>query len=277
MKNLLWVGVGLLMFASCTVSAGDPATRSPVGLPLAGQTALDFLQTAEVVGKPENFDSVAITDPIRVALSDGARTLRAVFKDEDTLYPDFRYGDGREVERARDSYKHEIAAFELDRLLGLEIVPPCVERELFSRTGSLCLWVEDSMTEADRREQGIEPPDPKKWTAAMLEVFLFQQLIEDLDFSNIRNLIVDEDFRIYKIDSSMAFHPDPELIRELNATRLSRRLLTAIKALDRTQVDSRLGPWLTKTQRKSLWARRSEILKRAEKLVAAKGEDAVLY
>ncbi len=109
----------------------------------------------------------------------------------------------------------------------------------------------------------------------MLEVFLFQQLIEDLDFSNIRNLIVDENFRIYKIDSSMAFHADPELIRELNATRFSHRLLNAIKALDRTQIDSRLGPWLTKTQRKSLWARRNEILKRAEKLIAAKGEDAV--
>ena len=258
--------------------AGETTTQTTVvGLPLTGQEAVEFLSVAKVVGEPENFDSVAITDPLRVRLTDGTQTLRAIFKDENTLYPNFRYGDGREVERAMDSYKHEIAAFELDLMLGLDLVPPCVERKMYSRKGSLCLWVEGSKTEAERREKGLEPPDAQRWKNDMLEARLFQQLIADLDFSNIRNLIMDWDFRIYKIDSSMAFYADSGLIKELDANRFSRRFLNALESLDRDQMDEKLKPWLYKVQRKDLWARRDRILKRAKKLVAEHGEDKMLY
>ena len=268
----------LLLIAIGGVAAEDTSVEKVVGgMPLTGQEAVEFLRVAKVVGEPENFDSVAITDPLRVRMTDGTQTLRAIFKDENTLYPNFRYGDGREVERAMDSYKHEIAAFELDLMLGLDLVPPCVERKMYSRKGSLCLWVEGSMTEAERREKGLEPPDVQRWKNDMLEARLFQQLIADLDFSNIRNLIVDEDFRIHKIDSSMAFYTDPRLIEELNADRFSRRFVKALELLDRGQMDEKLKPWLYKVQRKDLWARRDRILKRAEKLIAKHGEAEILY
>ena len=94
---------------------------------------------------------------MRVSLTDGSRTFRAIFKHEETRYPEFRFSDGREVEHARDSYRHEIAAYELDRMLGLDIVPPCVGRKIGSKMGALCFWVEGSMTEAERRERGLEP------------------------------------------------------------------------------------------------------------------------
>ncbi len=276
--KLSFVVWALVLVATGGVVAQDVSPDEPtVGLPLIGQEAVEFLRSAEVVGEPESFDTVAITDPLRVRLSDGTQTLRAVFKDEDTLYPNFRYGDGREVARAKDSYKHEIAAFELDFLMGLNLVPPCVERKMFSRTGSLCLWVEGAITEADRRKQGLEPPDPDKYKKDIREARLFQQLIADLDFSNIRNLIIDEDFRVHKIDSSMAFYTDNKLIEELNTNTFSRRFLKALESLDRDEMYLKLKPWLIKVQSKDLWARRDRILKRAEKLIAKHGEDKVLY
>lgn len=277
--RILFVVSLSLVFLVGAVSAGETTSEeTAVGLPLTGQKAVDFLRTAEVTSKPEDFDDLAITSPRRMELSDGSRTLRAIFKDENTMHRGtFRYGDGREVPMVTDSYKHEIAAFELDLMLDLGIVAPCVERKLYKRKGSLCLWVEDTITEADRKEQDIEPPDRRLWNEQMYAVRLFQQLISDQDFSNIRNIVIDGNFKVYKIDSSMAFYSESRLIDQLNAPTYSRRFLTALKALDREQVEERLKPWLLKQQIKSLWARRDKILERADKLVAEHGESAVLY
>ena len=252
-----------------------PAVAPVTGLLLRGEAAVAFLNGAEVVGKPEGFDALAITEPVRVTLSDGEHTLRAIFKDEETLYPRFRFGDGREADKVHDSYKHEIAAYELDQMLALDLVPACVERTLFSRRGALCLWVENAMTEADRRDGELEPPDRETWDRRMALVRAYQQLIADQDYSNIRNVLVDDDFRIYKVDSSMAFPADRRLLDEDRLTRLPRSFLEALEGLDRAHVDDRLGPWLTKAEVKALWARRDRILDLARERAAEAGEASV--
>jgi hypothetical protein len=254
---------------------GEPS--SVVGVPLRGEEAVAFLTDAEVVGAPESFDEAAITGPVRVNLSDGSRTFRAVFKHEETRYPEFRFSDGREVEQARDSYRHEIAAYQLNRMLGLDIVPPCVERKIDSKMGSLCFWVEGSMTEAERREQGLQPSDYAMYKGQLREIELFQQFIADLDYSDLRNLVVDENLRIHKVDSSMAFDPDPDLLTGLYSSRLSRRLIRALEALDKKEMNEMLKPWLHKDQLGDLWERRKRILKRAKQLIADYGEERTLY
>ena len=270
--------VSLLLSIGAAAAGEITAQKTGVGLLLTGQEAVEFLQTAEVSSKPEDFDDLAITSPRRLELTRGDLTLRAIFKDENTLHRGtFRYGDGREVPMVTDSYKHEIAAFELDLMLGLDIVAPCVERKLFNRKGSLCLWVEGSKTMAERNEPGFEPPDRLRWLEQLSTIRLFQQLISDQDFSNIRNIIFDSEYRLYKIDSSMAFYPESRLIDQLNPPRYSRQFLTALESLDRDQLEERLGSWLIKAQRKCLWARRDRILERAKKLVAEHGEDKMLY
>ncbi len=269
---LLSVAVGL-------TTAGETNTEETVvGLPLTGQEAVDFLLTAKVTSKPEDFDDLAITSPRRMELSDGATTLRVIFKDENTLHRGtFKFGDGREVPMVKDSYLHEIAAYDLAVALELDFVPPCVERKLFSRKGSVCLWVEDAMTLAEWKEEGLDPPDRKAWIQQMYAVRLFQQLIADEDFSNIRNILVDADFRIYKVDSSLAFYPDSKLIKQLQPPIYSREFLTALEALDRDCFSELLSPWLTKAQIKSQWDRRGRILDRAHEMVKEHGEDKVLY
>ena len=277
-KLLFAVSLFLLLSIGPAVAGETPDDKIVVGLPLTGPEAVAFLQTAEVVSKPEDFDDLAITSPRRLELSDGDRTLRVIFKDENTLHRGvFRYGDGREVPFVKDSYLHEIAAYELALMLGLEMVPACVERKLFSRKGSLCLWVEEAITEAERKERAIEPPDRNLFNQQMYDLRFFQQLIADQDFSNIRNILVDRDFRVYKVDSSMAFHPENALIDQLNSPVYSRRLLTALESLDRAQLEERLKPSLIKAEIRSLWGRRERILERAQQLIAEHGEDKILY
>jgi hypothetical protein len=162
-------------------------------------------------------------------------------------------------------------------LLGLDIVPPCVERKIDSKTGSLCFWVEGSMSEAERRHRGLRSSDPEKYKGQLREIELFQQLIADLDYSDLRNLIVDEKLHIHKVDSSMAFDSDRELLTGLFSSQLSRRLIEALEALDRATLNEALEPWLAKDQRNALWERRNRILKHADQLVDEYGEDEILY
>jgi len=275
MNHLVRVALCAVFLVAGAGSAGEP--DAVVGVPLRGEEAVAFLTEAEVVGDPESFDETAITGPVRVSLTDGSRTFRAVFKHEETVYPEFRFSDGREVNNARDSFRHEIAAYQLDQMLGLDIVPPCVERKIRSKTGSLCFWVEGSMTEAERRERGLQPSNPKQYKGQLREIELFEQLIADLDYSDLRNLIVDENLRIHKVDSSMAFDPDTELLTKLYSSRLSRRLIEGIEALDKRTLNEQLKPWLHKDQLSGIWDRRKRILKRAQQLIDDYGEERTLY
>jgi hypothetical protein len=256
---------------------GAPSTeREVTGLPLTGDEAVEFLQTAKVLGRPEKFDSVAITDPLRVTLTDGTRTLRAIFKDEDTNHMVFHFADGKVLTGVKDSYRHEIAAYELDVLLGLGIVPPCVKRPIRRDTGSLCLWVENAMTEAVRQRKKIRPPDLDDWNGQMFTIRLFHQLTWDPDYNNISNTLVDANFKLYKVDSSMAFRTDPKLRNEKALTRFSKSVLASLEALERSEVEARLGPWLNRKQLDALWARRARLLELAREQIALRGEVAVL-
>ncbi|MGD8439610.1 MAG: hypothetical protein PVG53_03675 [Holophagae bacterium] len=277
MNNLVKVLLVVLLSVASVGADELDVVGSVVGVPLTGDEAVEFLTHAEVVGEAERFDEQAITGPVRVTLSDGRRTYRAIFKQEDTRYDEFSFSDGRVVTKARDSYRHEIAAYELSRLLGLDIVPPCVERTIDSTKGSLCFWVEGSMTEAERRHRGLQSSNPEKYKDQLHEIELFQQLIADLDYSDLRNLVVDQNLKIHKVDSSMAFDPDPHLLTGLDSSRVSRRLFEGLKGLDKTKMEETLEPWLHKDELSGVWRRRAKILKRVDRLIKDYGEGETLY
>ena len=126
--------------------------EEPYGLPLSGEEAEAFLRTAEVVDKKGL--GIGITGSERLTLSDGTRTHRAVWKTIDEFKRGLtRLEGGGVIVDFADSWKFEVASYEVDKLLGLSLVPPTVERTLNRTTGSLQLWVEGAMTEADRKQK----------------------------------------------------------------------------------------------------------------------------
>jgi len=266
-----------LVLAPMPVPHNAGAEEPGSALPLVGEEAERFLKTAKVL-ELKNFKTKGVTLPRKATLSDGQRTLHAVFKDVDIYKPKENLQGGEVVFHFRDSYRHEIAAYELDKLLGLAIVPPCVRRRIGGATGSLCLWVEGTMTEWERLGQGnLPPPDTEDWDRQMMTIRLFLQLINDIDFKNVANLLVDENFKIYKIDSSRAFLATRELRDEAELTRFSRSVLDALRSLTDDDVQATLKGLLIKDQMKGLMARRDRILELADERVAALGQDAVLY
>jgi hypothetical protein len=267
----------LIVVLAAFLQATSAAPPEPSGLALTGEEAENFLRNAEVV-EIEEFETKGITEPRRAILNDGTIEARAVFKDVDEFHNTETLTSGRTVARLKDSYRHEIAAYEVDKLLGLDIVPPCVERKIKGDRGSLCMWVEGAMTEWTRsREEFIQPPDIHAFNDQVHTIKLFMQLLWDTDYNNISNILIDKQWKLYKVDSSRTFRNDRDLRREEGLSRFSRSFVEALEKLDPEQARERLSPWLDKAQIKGFLARRDAILKLVDKRVAKQGEAAVLY
>jgi len=256
--------------------APDGADPSPAGLALSADEAEAFLRAARVVSREEIGSGT--TRPERLTLSDGTRTLRAAWKTVDER----RMGLAR-MERGgyefdfRDSWKHEVAAYELSRLLGLDFVPPTVERGIDGRRGSVQMWVEQAVTEKERQRRGMAPDHLPRWNNQMHCVRLFHQLIYNTDFQNIENILVDPAFRVYVIDSSRAFRIQQDLLAPDDLVCFSRGILERLRRLDRETLEERLGRWLDGRQLEALLARRDRIQAVVDARIAEGGPGKVLF
>jgi hypothetical protein len=256
-------------------AAAAPAAAPQGGLALRGAEAEAFLRTAKVVKRKALGKGITGSD--QLTLSDGTATHRAVWKTIDesrrgiTTYP----GVGAIVD-AEDSYRFEIAAYELDKLLGFDLVPPTVERAISGRRGALQMWIEGAMTEGERKRRGLKPPDLEGWNAQIYRLRLFHQLTFDWDAQNIENTLFDTSFRVYGVDFSRSFAGYTQVRREQLLERFSRRDLEAIRGLDEPKLREAIGKWVSVPQIRALLKRRDQILSIAAARVAEKGEAAVL-
>ena len=132
------------------------------------------------------------------------------------------------------------------------------------------------MTEAERLRSRIPPPDEDDWVRQMQAIRLFYGLINNTDYKNVSNLVIDRDFRISTIDLSRAFGVKKELVWGDRLGQVSRPVLERLEALDRDSLEQRLGPWLTRLQIKTLLKRRDLVIERIDSLIELRGEDAVI-
>ena len=176
----------------------------------------------------------------------------------------------------RDTWKTEIPAYELDKLLGLNMVPAAVPRTFDNREGALIAWVDLGMSEADRLKKQLIPPNPGAWSQNMAKVQLFDNLIYNID-RHSNNIYITTNWDVILIDHSRSFRPFNELRTESELRRFSKSLLAALETLDRATLDKRMSKYLEGPQIEALLKRRDAILARARRLVAEQGEAAVLF
>ena len=187
-----------------------------------------------------------------------------------------RLPNGRTVMYLRDSYKSQIAAYRLSRLLGMQNVPPTVDRVSGAASGSAQLWIEDAMTEDIRQSEKVELRDHNLWNQSLADMRVFDNLINNID-RNQGNMLVDSFGNLWLIDHTRAFGQDRVLPLPEMITRCSNRMLDAIRSLDEQTVRRDLAPYLTRVEIDALWRRRAQVLDRIEQNIATVGKGFVLF
>ncbi len=168
----------------------------------------------------------------------------------------------------RDCYRYNIAAYRLDRMLGLNMVPVSVERTVEHKKSAVTWWVDDVwMIERERVKKQIQPPAPRAWAIQSYRRRIFNELVYNTDF-NQGNLLITHDWKMWLIDFTRAFWPVKDLFNPDNLWQPDQPLLERLRALTAEQVDDRLGCCLTRPERHALLVRRDLILQHYEREAA---------
>ena len=100
-----------------------------------------------------------------------------------------------------ESYKSEIAAYELDKFLGMHVVPPAVEREVDRDRGAAIMWLEGIRSV---KQAGGKVPSGPQWGKAARRMLMFDNLIGNPD-RNAGNILIGSPGEFILIDHSRAF------------------------------------------------------------------------
>ena len=262
----LSVATLILAFSVGAVVAAPQATEEAVSARLwLGRAAEieEFLNTAEVV-RTEDL-SVGVTKPMRCYFAPGGLIESMTFK---KIKPG-RHGGFWE------SYKADIAAYELDKLLGLEMIPPTVEKRVDGSLGAAVMWTAPTKS---FKEMGGPPTPPAgqtvPWYKQIARAKMFDNLINNKD-PNLGNWLVDPAWNLILIDHTRAFVSGKKMVHEMN--RIDKELWERMMALDEETLKSTLEHWIGGGQIKNLLERRDQMKKEIEKMVAKRGEQAVFF
>ncbi len=258
----------LLIFAfACAAQAQEPN--------LSEQQMRDFLLNAKVIKHKQT--SKGVTSPYRLTLTDGTITHDAAFQSIDESKPRMEFGNGKFEINFVDSYRYDIAAYELAKILGIgDMMPVTVERRWQEKTGALSWWIPTMMDEEKRLRENIQPPDPEAWNRQMHKMRVFTQLVYDTD-RNLGNVLITPEWQLYMIDFTRAFRLYSDLLSPKNISNCDRKLLQSLRDLKAEEVTAKAGRYLRKPEIKAVMQRRDKLVTLVEKLVAEKGESEVLY
>jgi hypothetical protein len=168
------------------------------------------------------------------------------------------------------SFKADLAAYELDKLLKMDMVPPTVDRQLEGNVGSAQQWVEDVR---DLKSAPMPPESARAvWEKQQARMMMFDNLIGNRGRDSA-NVLVDAAWNFILIDHARAFRPDPELRHRVSP--VDAELWEKMQGLTRAQLDARLGAWLDENEIAGIINRRERMKAEIDRLVAERGAAAV--
>jgi hypothetical protein len=219
-----------------------------------------YLETAPIQ-KIEDVGT-GVTHPQRAFFAPGGLAASAIVKH---LSPGIRMGFW-------ESYKSEIAAYRLDRVLGLNMVPVTVERRVGSDLASVGIWLEGC-----RLLKGVDQascPNPDEWARQVCRQRVFDNLVANID-RNSGNILIDDEWHLILIDHSRAFASN-KMPFEKEMGRIDKEFFGKLKTLDEETLMAALKQWVpSKGTVRAILKRRDKIVADFEKLAQEKGEAAV--
>ena len=239
----------------------------------------EFLKTAKIVNQDQPLsEREAVTEPWRLTLEKDGIT---------------KHGWWKNVEGRRKGYlegwRYEIAAYRLDKLVGLNMVPPTVEKNFQGDKGSCQLEVRYKMMYRQKVKDKIDIPSEKVrgYNRATYLQRAFDNLIANED-RNMGDILLTEDWHLILIDHSRSFRTSKKFIKNLIFTKkhksgpklmkmLPRIFVEKLKVLTFELIKNAVGEYLTEKEINAVLARRDLILKEINRLIKEYGENKVLY
>jgi hypothetical protein len=263
--------VAATLFVATSSFAGQGKATVPSLSPADMET---FLLKARITNKRDA--GAGVTGSLRVTLSDGTLTHDAHVQSVDIAKPVFEAGQHTEL-NFKDTYRFNIAAYRLARLLEIDTVPMSVERNVDGKSAAITWWVDDvQMSEKDRLSKQTMGPNPLRTSNQIQLMHIWDELIQNRD-RNMGNILWTSDWTMWMIDHTRAFRLGKELLKPGDLTRCDRSLLTRLKALTDESIEKAVGDSLMKGERQAVLERRDRIVKIIEDRAAKLGEGAVLF
>jgi hypothetical protein len=193
-----------------------------------------------------------------------------------------------------EGWQYEIAAYRLDKLLGLNMIPPTVEREFNGQRGALSYWAKTEYSLLKIEEQKIEFPEAARPQVDRMKYLTraWDCLVGNEDRTQ-QNVLYTKDWRTILIDHSRAFRSTSEFTdrlmfgkngikafadgRPILFRRLPRSFVEKIKALDFRSIKEAVGPYLTDKEINAVLKRRRLLLAEIAEMIKETGETKVLY
>jgi hypothetical protein len=251
----------LILSAAAVLMAAAAYSGDSSGMTLAQKE--HFLLTASVSAGV--YAGKGITHSEKVTLTDGLFTHAAHVQTIDVYMPLFKGKDGSREQDFKDSWKFNVAAYRLAKLIGLtDMVPVCVSRVVDGKPSAVDWWVDDVlMDEKERVQKNIQPPDAARWRGQMDTIRVFDQLIYNMDRSE-ENLLITTNWDVWMIDHSRTFRKWTSLRNPAAITHCRPGLLLGLKNLRREDVMRELSPLITDEEINGLMARRDLIVAKLE-------------
>jgi hypothetical protein len=259
------------------VTIAGAEAPAPAARPTTDAERERFLLEAEVVKKKGAPGGV--TGSYRATLRLGDFQHDAHIQPYDEYRSQMPLASGVELD-FRDSWRNNVAAYRLDRLLGLGMVPVTVVRKdpKSNKSAAFTWWVDELLMDATERfDKRILPKDSVSWNRQLYVVRIFDQLIYNFD-RNMGNLLIDKGWNLWMIDHSRGFKIFKELRKEKNLPETCEaELFARLRALDKPTLQEAMKDLLVEGQIDGLLARRDRIVEVYESKIAERGEAQVLF
>lgn len=265
--RVMLVGVALVALCVATPVARpwsdqDQVAQPATATPLSDDQIEAFLRDAKVV-KTKSIGK-GVTGTLRATMTDGTLTHDAQIQQIEEKKTQFEAAGAAEF-NFEDSWRFNVAAYRVDRLIGLQMVPVTVSRKWKSAPAAFTWWIDDvMMDEGKRLKDKTQPPDSGLWNEQMQMVRVFDQLIYNVD-RNMGNLLIGKTWRVWAIDHTRAFRTQNTLKTPANVTRCDRQVVERLKQLNKDGLKKSIGEFVTEYQINGLLARRDKIVEIFEK------------
>jgi len=270
LKHAAFVSVWALTCGSALWAAQAPQATPPAAAPSDARIWIGraaeieaYLRSVQIVKLEEL--SVGVTKPKKATLTPGGPVAHLAWK---AIQPGLYQG-------AWESYKSEVAAYELDKLFELNMVPPTVEKVYRGDRGAAVMWASPTKSFKEFGGSGAPtPPGVKQvwWTKQLVKAKMFDNLIANTD-PNLGNWLVDPSWNIILIDHSRSFTSTKSMQHEM--TRIDEALWHKMLALTEASLKPVIGPWMDAGQVRAVIQRRDKMRELVDQLIKSKGESYV--